>query len=114
MVSTSEIKPYALFDSVYNLQYVELYGGGENDPIVDATLYAKEHLAFDSAGNRLPFSIQVSLNAQYLDRDKMLLEDKSRKTMRLSQLITVTVIVWQTIEDYMFFESDETGWAELM
>lgn len=35
MVSTSEIKPYALFDSVYNLQYVELYGGGENDPIID-------------------------------------------------------------------------------
>lgn len=112
MVSTSEIKPYALFDSVYNLQYVELYGGGENDPIIDASLYAQEHLAFDSAGNRLPFSIQVSLNAQYLDRDKMLLEDKGRKTMRFEQLVILTVIVFSCVEDYMWFESGNRPWME--
>jgi len=73
-----------------------------------------DNLAYDSSGYRLPFSLQLGLSAQYVDRNKQLLEDKNRKAMRLSQLITVTVIVWQTIEDYMFFESDETGWAELM
>ena len=58
MVSTSEIKPYALFDSVYNLQYVGIVWWKEkNDPIVDATLYAQEHLAFDSAGNRITFLV---------------------------------------------------------
>jgi len=93
MVSISRIKPYALYDSVYNLQYMELYSGGHLDPIVDASLYAEEHLAFDGAGNRLPFSIQTSLNAQYLDRDRFLLEDKDRKEMRFEQKVTVTIII---------------------
>jgi hypothetical protein len=93
---------------------MELFSDGEYDPMVDAKIYAMDNLAYDSAGYRLPFSLQLGLSAQYVDRNKQLLEDKNRKTMRLSQLITVTVIVWQTIEDYLFFESDETGWSELM
>lgn len=114
MVSTNKIKPYAIYDSVYDLQYMELYSGSERDPVVDASLYAADNLAFDTSGNKLPFSIQVGLNAQYLDRSKYLLEDLDKRVVRCGQRITVTVIVWQTIEDYMFFESDETGWAELM
>jgi len=114
MVSTNKIKPYAIYDSVYDLQYMELYSGGERDPIVDATIYAEDNLAFDSTGSRLPFSLQLGLNAQYLDRSKYLLEDMDRKTMRCNQKITVTVIVWEKLDDYTFFESGETGWAELI
>lgn len=114
MVSTNRIKPYAIFDSVYNLQYMELYSGNERDPVVDASLYAQEHLAFDSSGNKLPFSVQVGLDAQYLNRDKYLLEDMERKVVRCSQRVTVTIIIWENMDDYMFFENDETGWAELM
>lgn len=114
MVSTNKIKPYATYSITYNLQHMELFSGGEYDPMVDAKIYAMDNLAYDSSGYRLPFSLQLGLSAQYVDRNKQLLEDKNRKAMRLSQLITVTVIVWQTIKDYMFFESDETGWAELM
>ena len=113
-MSTSRIKPYAIYDSVYDLQHVELYSGGELDPIVDATTYAQDNLAFDSAGNKLPFSLRASFNAQYLNREKNLLEDKDKKKMRLEQKVTVTIIVWETIEDYLFFESGETGWAEFL
>ena len=114
MVSTSRIKPYAIYDSVYDLQYMELYSGSERDPVVDASLYAVDNLAFDPSGNKLPFSVQVGLNAQYLDRNKYLLEDLEKRVVRCSQKVTVTIIVWENIDDYMFFESDETGWAELM
>ncbi len=112
MVSTNNIKPYALYDSVYNLQYMELYSGGELDPIVDAMIEANNNLAYDSAGNRLPFSIQVGLNAQYVNRDRDLLEHKGRRNMRMDQLITLTVIVFNTIEDYLWFESGNRPWIE--
>lgn len=114
MVSENKIKPYAIYDSVYNLQNVELYSGGELDPIVDATTYARDNLAFDSAGNALPFSLQTSFNAQYLNRDKFLLEDKDKKKMRIEQKVTVTIIVWENMEDYFFFESNETSWGEII
>jgi len=114
MVSTNKIKPYAIYDSVYDLQYMELYSGSERDPVVDASIYAVDNLAFDCFGSKLPFSIQVGLNAQYLDRSKYLLEDMDKRVVRCSQRVTVTIIVWESMDDYMFFESDETGWAELM
>jgi len=114
MVSGDKIKPYGIYDSVYDLQYMELYSGSERDPVVDASVYAADNLAFDTSGNRLPFSVQVGLSGQYLDRDKYLLEDMDKRVVRCSQKVTVTIIVWSCIEDYMFFESDETGWAELI
>lgn len=114
MVSTNKIKPYSIHDSVYDLQYMELYSGTERDPVVDASTYAADNLAFDCSGNKLPFSIQVGLNAQYLDRDKYLLEDMDKRVVRCSQKVTVTIIVWENIEDYMFYESGETGLAEII
>ena len=114
MVSASKLKPYGLYNITYNLQHMELYSDGELDPVIDAKVYAMDNLAYDNEGYRLPFSIQVGLPAQYVNRDKQLLEDKNKKAMRLAQLVTVTVIVWSSMQDYLFFESDESGWAELM
>lgn len=113
MVSTNNIKPYAIYDSVYDLQYMELYSGSERDPVVDASLYAADNLAFDTAGNKLPFSIQVGLNAQYLDRDKYFLEDLDKKVMRCSQRVTVTIIVFNNMDDYLWYENGEKTWIDL-
>lgn len=107
MVSTNKIKPYAIYDSVYDLQYMELYSGSEMDPVVDASTYAADNLAFDTSGNKLPFSIQVGLNAQYLDRDKYLLEDLDKRVMRCGQRVTVTIIVFNNMDDYMCHENGE-------
>lgn len=108
------IKPYAIYDSNYMLSGVELYSGGENDPIVDAALYAEENLAFDASGGRLPFSLQVGMPAQDIDREVELLEDKGRVYRRWDQKICVTVIVWSCMDDYMFFESSESSWGEII
>jgi hypothetical protein len=113
MVSTSRIKPYAIYDSVYDLQYMELYSGSERDPVVDASVYAADNLAFDPSGNKLPFSIQVGLNAQYLDRSKYLLEDLEKRVVRCSQKVTVTIIVFNTVEDYLWYENGERTWIDL-
>lgn len=113
MVSTNKIKPYALYDSVYDLQYMELYSGSERDPVVDASLYAYDNLAFDSERNRLPFSVQVGLNAQYLDRDRCLLEDLDKRVVRCSQKVTVTIIVFNCMEDYLWYENGERTWIDL-
>ena len=114
MVSSNRLKPYAIYDSVYDLQHTELYSGGELDPVVDAKIYAEENLAFDNSGYRLPFSTQVGLNAQYLDRNKNILEDMEKKVVRVTQKVTVTIIVWNCIEDYLFYESDESSWGEFI
>jgi hypothetical protein len=113
MVSINKIKPYAIYDSVYDLQYMELYSGSERDPVVDASVYADDNLAFDPSGNKLPFSIQVGLNAQYLDRSKYLLEDMDKRVVRCSQRVTVTIIVFNNIDDYLCYENGERTWIDL-
>lgn len=113
MASTNKIKPYAIYNSVYDLQYMELYSGSERDPVVDASTYAADNLAFDCSGNKLPFSIQVGLNAQYLDREKYLLEDLDKKVMRCGQRVTVTIIVFNNMDDYLWYENGERTWIDL-
>ena len=113
MVSNRKLKPLGIYDSVYDLQHTELYSGGELDTVIDASLYAMEHLAFDTEGNRLPFSLQVSLNAQYLNRECAILEDKKRKYMRLEQKVTITIFVWENMSDCLLFE-DEGSWGEII
>lgn len=103
----NRIKPYGIYDSNYMLAGVELYSGGENDPIVDATIYARDNLAFDTNGNKLPFSLQVGMSAQDINRDVELLEDKPKTYRRWDQKIQITIYVWKTIEDYMFFENSD-------
>lgn len=110
----NKIKPYAMYDSDYMLSGVELYSGGENDPIVDATVYAKDNLAFDAEGNKLPFSLQVCISAQDIDRDVELLEDKPRAYRRWDQKVCVTIIVWRNMYDYMFFENSDSSWGEII
>lgn len=110
----NRIKPYGIYDSNYMLAGVDLYSGGENDPIVDVTMYARDNLAFDAKGNKLPFSLQVGMPAQDIDREVGFLEDKSRVYRRWDQKICVTIIVWSTIEDYFFFEDSESSWGEII
>ena len=112
MVSTNKIKPYAIYDSVYDLQYMELYSGSERDPVVDASLYASDNLAFDTSGNKLPFSVQVGLNAQHLDRSKYLLEDLDKRVVRCGQRVTVTIIVFENMDDYLWYENGEKTWID--
>lgn len=113
MVSGNKIKPYGIYESVYDLQYMELYSGSERDPVVDASVYAADNLAFDTSGGKLPFSVQVGLSGQYLDRDKYLLEDMDKRVVRCSQKVTVTIIVFSCIEDYMWYENGERTWIGL-
>lgn len=110
----NRIKPYAIYDSNYMLAGVDLYSGGENDPIVDATIYARDNLAYDAKGNRLPFSLQVGMSAQDIDMEVCFLEDKNKTYRRWDQKICVTIYVWSTVEDYIFFESSDSSWGELI
>lgn len=109
-----KMKPYAIFDSIYDLQQVDLYSGGESDPVIDASVYAAEHLAFNASGGRLPFSIQVGLDAQSFDRSRYFIEDLDKSVVRVKQRLVLTIIVWSNYDDYIYFESKDSQWGELI
>lgn len=100
-------KPYLVYQSEYSLQGADLYSGGENDPITDATIHAMDNLAFDTRGKKLPFSLQVSILAQDINRCEELLEDKSLPIRRFDQKICITVLVWANLEDYFAYEQSD-------
>lgn len=101
-----EVKPYAVYTSYYNLQTADLYSNGENDPIIDATRWADDHLAFDNKGNKLPFSVSCSIFALDVDRDKELLEDKLHKFKNVRK-IAVHVIVFRTMDDKIIYDFND-------
>jgi hypothetical protein len=99
-------KPLFINRSVYDLaNWSDLYSGGEHCPITDATLYAMNHIAFDSNGNNLPFSTLVSIFGQDIDRNECLLEDMSKGIRRRGQKICISVLVWQNMDDYLEYEN---------
>lgn len=97
-------KPYLVYTSEYSLQGADLYSGGENDPICDATIHAMDHLAFDERGKKLPFSLQTSILAQDINRREEFLEDKVLSFRRFDQKICITVLIWSNLEDYFEYE----------
>lgn len=101
-----QVKPYGIHTSYYNLQTADLYSDGENDPIVDASRYADDHLSFDSRGNKLPFSISCSIFALDIDRNKELLEDKMGK-FRNVRRIAVHVIVFRNMDDKIQYDLND-------
>lgn len=99
-------KPLFTNRSVYDLaNWGDLYSGGEFDPIVDATLYASDHIAYDSKGNSLFFSLQTSIFGIDIDRNEYLLEDVSKGIRRKGQKICISVLVWNSFEDYLEYEN---------
>lgn len=98
-------KPYLVYTSEYSLQGADLYSGGENDPLTDAHIHAMEHLAYDSRGKKLPFSLQVSFPCQ--PRDNYLLEEKSVPLIRFDQKVWITVLIWRNLEDYFAYEQSD-------
>lgn len=101
-------KPYLVYQSEYSLQGADLYSGGENDPYKDAAIGAFNYFAFDSSGKSLPFSLQTSILAQSdIDRETEFLEDKSLPIRRFDQKICITVLVWETMDDYYAYEQSD-------
>lgn len=109
----NKIVPYNTFSTTYMLAGSDLFSGGENDPVIDASVNARDFLAFDANGNKLPFSLQVGLVAQDINRDLELLEDKPKTYRRWDQKVEITIIVFRNMDDYMFFESSDTSYGEL-
>lgn len=98
-------KPYETYTSLYQLYWSDLYSGGPDDPIVNATVEAMDNLAYDSNGNKLPFSLEVSIFAQAdVDRSKMFLEEKHKEKRLFDQMIGITVIVFYSMDAYMKYE----------
>ncbi len=89
---------YQIHTSMFMLQGAELYSGGENDPLLVAEIDAVERLAFDRQGNRLEFSLSLSIFGQEHPRDVSLFEDKGLRYRRWDQKIAVHVIVFNSLE----------------
>ncbi len=89
---------YQIHTSIFMLQGAELYSGGENDPLLVAEIDAVERLAFDNKGNRLEFSLSVSIFGQEHNRSISLFEDKELRYRQWDQKIAVHVIVFNSKE----------------
>lgn len=89
---------YQIHTSMFMLQGAELYSGGENDPLLVAEIDAVERLAFDKQGNRLPFSLSLSIFGQEHPREVSLFEEKSLKQRRHDSKLAVHVIVFNSLE----------------
>lgn len=98
-------KSYDTYTSLYQLYWSDLYSGGPDDPIVNATTEAMDNLAYDSNGNKLPFSILTTIFAQAdVDRSKMFLEEKHKEKRLFDQMLGITVIVFYSMDAYMKYE----------
>ena len=104
-------KPYAVYTQNYRLQGAELHSGGENDPLVYCRIDAEEQLSYDNRGNKLPYSLQISIFGQELDRDNYILEDKDISIRRFSQEICISVLVWANMDDYYAYEQSDKIWV---
>lgn len=89
----------AVYSCCCLLSDVDLYSGGDNDPIswthLDADLLAK-----DDGGRCLPYDVTVSLFALNVDRDKHLLEDMPRRLRRSGQAVAVHMVVFDGLKEY--------------
>lgn len=104
-----EVRPYSIFTSHYMLDNTDLYSDGENDPLIDAAIYADDHLAYDAKGNKLPFSVSCSIFAIEIDRNKHLLEDRieSMKIVGLGTKLAIHVIVFRNMDDKMIYDLND-------
>jgi len=101
-----QVEPHSIHTSYYNLQTADLFSDGENDPIIDATRWADEHLSFDSRGNKLPFSVSCSIFALDVDRDNELLEDCMDRFKNVRR-IAVHVIVFRNMDDKIIYDFND-------
>lgn len=99
---------YFTFTTSYMMQGCDyLYSGGENDPIVNATMYADEFLSIDLNGDRHPYVVEVMMPAQKIDRDVMLFEDKAIGYRRWDQRVDVVIKVFDTLKGYNDYLTNE-------
>ncbi len=88
---------YKIYTSIFMLQGSELYSGNENDPLVVAECDAMDRLAYDRFGNKLPYSLSVSIFGQEWNRDIAFFEEKELPFRTWDQKIAVHVIVFNSI-----------------
>ena len=98
---------YRVFTSVFMMEGSDLYSDTDTDPLITAELDAMCELAFDDNGNRLPYSISVSIFGQEWDRDNYLFEDKPLTYRRWDQKLAVHVIVFNSEIDKRLYDCNE-------
>lgn len=98
---------YKVYSSLFMLAGADLYSGEDSDPIVTAELDAICNLAYDGEGNRLPYSISVSIFGQEWDRESSMFEDKELVHRRWEQKIAVHVIVFRDEDSKFMYDNSE-------
>ena len=98
---------YRVYSSVFMLAGSDLYSDTDTDPLIAAELEAICNLAYDNNGNRLPYSISVSIFGQEWDRDVSMFEEKELVNRRWDQKLAVHVIVFNSLEDKEEYDNSE-------
>jgi hypothetical protein len=101
-------KDYWIHERYSMLQGSELYSGDlDTDPIEQAEFDAHDHIAYDGNGNKLPFSISLSIFGQEIDRREELIENKPKTYRRWDQKICVSIIVFSNMDNYFIYENSD-------
>ena len=96
-----------IYTSVMFLDGLELYSGGENDPVTMAHMNA-DYMARDEWGRALPYDVTISVFAcGSVDRDRMLVEDICPMRRRITQKIGVHLVVFKDLWSYERYMEEE-------
>ena len=89
-----------IYTSVMFLDGMELYSGGELDPVSMAHMNA-DYMARDEWGRALPYDVTISVFAcGSVDRERMLVEEICPMRRRITQKIGVHLVVFDNLVAY--------------
>ena len=98
-------KNYTVFSNVQQLQWIDLWSGGDTDPLPRCISDVMGMLCQMGVVGNLYYSTRVSIFGQAdVDREKMLFEDKDLMSRRIDQMIQIDVIVFRDFKEYLQFE----------
>lgn len=101
-------KNYTVFSTVCQLQWIDLWSGGDTDIVPKCISDVMTILCQMGVEGNLYYSSRVSIFGQAdVDRDRMLFEDKDLMSQRIDQMMQIDVIVFRDLQEYLQYE--ETG-----